>query len=407
MLKNLKIFTFDNFIKTVIVFAIMFLFEKAFNISVFEPLRLTLDDVEITDNAFSSIIERSTISADTNITLINSENISNRDLAALIAIIEQCAPKGIGIEKIINKDFSDPIGDIELTQIINHNKNIIINKILTNFNREHNYFNGYIVSDSDIVGATSTGHGNFYFDENKQFITLRTCLPIVHSKDNIDTAFSVKLAMLLNPEAAKKLLSRKLSRETINWKGTDKFLTENYKNIIAGDFDKNIFSNKLVLLGISKKVDAEAPSDEYALKDLYFTPLQKNSGVSWPDMYGLQVHANIISMIIEGNYFNQMPRWLFYLLPILVCYCNMVLFGFICDKFRDWYELSSIFIFVLESILLLFIMYYCFLIYLFELKVTGAIFACALSLMIFEAYTFSIKPIIFHGLKKINKGEKL
>ena len=57
----------------------------------------------------------------------------------------------------------------------------------------------------------------------------------------------------------------------------------------------------------------------YSMKDRYFTPLnEKYSGRSHPDMHGVLVHANIISMIQHADYINEVSEVRLYIIAFLL-----------------------------------------------------------------------------------------
>ena len=58
-----------------------------------------------------------------------------------------------------------------------------------------------------------------------------------------------------------------------------------------------MFNNKIILLGYFAKYPPFIPDD------LYFSPLNDPAQkIRTPDMYGIVIHANILSMILDGNY---------------------------------------------------------------------------------------------------------
>ncbi|HYG15113.1 MAG TPA: CHASE2 domain-containing protein, partial [Bacteroidia bacterium] len=63
------------------------------------------------------------------------------------------------------------------------------------------------------------------------------------------------------------------------------------------------------------------------LEDNYFTPMNyKYSGKSFPDMYGVIIHANIISSILEAKYINKVPQWLSILIAYIICWVHVYFF---------------------------------------------------------------------------------
>jgi len=72
-------------------------------------------------------------------------------------------------------------------------------------------------------------------------------------------------------------------------------------------------------------------------------------------MYGVVIHANIISMILHKDYINTLPGWIEILLAMAICYFNIVLLNFIKRKKIDWLSLISLTAKTVEFVLMLFI----------------------------------------------------
>ncbi len=68
---------------------------------------------------------------------------------------------------------------------------------------------------------------------------------------------------------------------------------------MTGNVDPSALKGKIALLGYAN----DNPND---IEDKKFTPMNaKFAGKSVPDMNGIVVHANIISMALDGNYINK------------------------------------------------------------------------------------------------------
>lgn len=99
--------------------------------------------------------------------------------------------------------------------------------------------------------------------------------------------------------------------------------------------ENRFLKDKIVLLGY---VDQKAPE----IIDMFYTPLNAQyAGRTYPDMYGVVVHANIISMLLHGNYIDVMPSWAAMFLALLVTYCNVIFFAFIHDRYETWFEVFA------------------------------------------------------------------
>jgi CHASE2 domain-containing sensor protein len=63
------------------------------------------------------------------------------------------------------------------------------------------------------------------------------------------------------------------------------------------------------------------------LEDVNFTPLNKKmSGRSFPDMYGVYIHANIIAMLLRGDFTSNISKWITWFLSFLLCYLHLWFF---------------------------------------------------------------------------------
>ena len=83
----------------------------------------------------------------------------------------------------------------------------------------------------------------------------------------------------------------------------------------------SVLKDKIVLLGYVNQ------EDPYDIEDKKFTPMNhKFYGKQHPDMFGIIVQANIISMVLDGNYIKTMPKWLAWVVAIVIGWIHMSLF---------------------------------------------------------------------------------
>ncbi|MGE5108537.1 MAG: CHASE2 domain-containing protein, partial [Sphingobacteriales bacterium] len=104
---------------------------------------------------------------------------------------------------------------------------------------------------------------------------------------------------------------------------------------LNGQTADDLFKNKIVLLGFVN----ENIND---IEDKHFTPFnEKFAGKSTPDMNGVVIHANIISMILDGNYINKVPGWLNWLITILIAWVNVAYFVKYFIDSHIWFHLAA------------------------------------------------------------------
>jgi len=71
----------------------------------------------------------------------------------------------------------------------------------------------------------------------------------------------------------------------------------------------------------------------------------------------------------------------------------MMIFAYICIANKKWFELGSLLIFVIESLLILGLTVYIFDKFNYQMKLTEALFAIAASVFMFQIYNESLKPV--------------
>lgn len=114
---------------------------------------------------------------------------------------------------------------------------------------------------------------------------------------------------------------------------------------------KNYLGDKAVLMGFLGTTIIEDEGE-----DKFFTPLNsKYIGKANKDMYGLVVHANIISTILRGVYVNEMPAWQGHLIGILITYLVFASFRPIYMDHKNWYDGLTKAMGIILSLIILFI----------------------------------------------------
>lgn len=68
-----------------------------------------------------------------------------------------------------------------------------------------------------------------------------------------------------------------------------------FYQVLNGDFEKNVFANKIVLLGATT----------YTLHDEYLTPVSMR-GIGMP---GVEIHANVLQTMMTESFLNNMPQF--------------------------------------------------------------------------------------------------
>ena len=113
-----------------------------------------------------------------------------------------------------------------------------------------------------------------------------------------------------------------------------------------------------------------------------------------PDMYGIVIHANIISMIIHRNYINVLSPAGIFILAFVLCYLNIWFFEYIRKKFPNLYGGELKIFIIIEFIAVLFVIYLIFEYFHFKINVLFVFFVILLSQDISEIYFSSFTSIV-------------
>ncbi|HAS39935.1 MAG TPA: hypothetical protein DCS93_05620 [Microscillaceae bacterium] len=346
------------------------------NVEFLNPIEQAFDDFDLTDIVFSKLTDRT--KADTNITVVNIGNLDRAGIAEVINIINQNNPKAIGID--VQFEFAiDSTQDALLENAVANAKNVVmVSKMITNPNpkiqkADHakiNYHRFTKHTKTAFANFITKGKGNqqglysvrsFSPKEKVSKVILSrgaekfdtVSLKEAQRKDTIEYAFAVQMAKYASPKKVEKFLARKRDFEWINFRGNvsiddhTNFNVLDVDNVFASQANedaakgfKNVIKDKIVLLGFMG-----ANLQVRSFDDKLFTPLNENYiGRSAPDMYGVVVHANIVSMILNESYISETPQWVNYLISFFIVLFTIMIFSYIFIKVGIWYDALTIFI---------------------------------------------------------------
>jgi len=416
MLKKRK-FWIHTVLATAFIFSFMWVASQLFAIFDFlDPIGDALVGYEMTDQVFSNEQWREVPPAEEDIIIINMGFESRRVTAEQINIINSFGPKVIGLDAIFRNLKPDTIGDLMLAEALANSPNVVMyTKLLDNGDdfiwQDAEYSHPMFTQDHKTASVNLAIEN--VGGEQWQFKTSRSFFPseLLRNSETgeIDTvlAFAVEIVKQYDPEKAKKMLARNVDEELINYTGNviDYGLTRMGTRFYALDwwqvldtmqFTPDLLKDKIVLLGfLGRDFD-----DRETVEDKYFTPLNTNyTGRANPDMYGVVIHANIIAMILNEQYLDQMSDKQGIWLAILVCYLNVFLFSIIYYKLDKWYDGITKLIQLVEALLFTFIIILVFHYFNFKLNLTLTIIAVLFAGDSLEVYY----GLIVNGWEKIEK----
>lgn len=427
-------FWLEVLIATLFVFVVMwgiYRFTQLNLFDAFDSVGKALADVDLTDYVFWGL--REDPSVDENIVIVNIGELSRGGIAEQIRIISQYNPKLIGMDCFFDcprgrencPQLKDTLGNMMLSEAIKQAGNVVLvtklqqSKLLRKTG-EVDEFDSLRRSDP-VFRDSALGEGFANLDTDAAFQddvkTCRAINPKMKVGDNLELAFSVQMAMIYDSGKAKRFLERDNDTEIINYKGNifDVFgqNNEKYRNmfymldvedVLSENFFPEMIKDKIVIFGfLGRELGDPSWSDKF------YTPLNnKLAGKANPDMFGVVIHANVVSMILSEEYINEMAEWQEYAMAFIICLLNVALFSLIYHRLAEWYDGITKVIQVLELLLLTVLMVLIFHWYSFKFDITITLAAVALVGDTFEVFEGVVKNLFrkIRSMKWFTKTEQ-
>lgn len=385
-------------------------------VSFLNPIENALEDFRMTDIVFAENIRESP-SPDTNIVLVNFGNLPRRGIAKQIEYITAQKPKVLGIDcsfKVLKNPEEDSLLALAMSKV----ENLVLYSKVSHTDEQEGGFDTLIRCHPKFAKYGKSGFCNLITPGEENYKTCRTFVPIDYVKKVPERAFGVEIARMVDSNKVLKYLGRNNQVELINFRGN----TEMFYSLDVDDFlgrtdhlgfyhepDLPInLKDKIVLMGFMG--DNFGQASKLTNEDKFHTPMNPNfAGKAYPDMFGVVIHANIISMILNDTPMDQMSDLSSILLAIFLCYLNVVFFYYIHDYFPSWYDLVVKTVQVLEVFLLLFAVVMIYGNHSYYIDVTLAAVAIGLSGDILEVYTGAMYNIVGRLLQRVRdfiKGRK-
>ena len=394
---------------TIFIFFIMFLLSTTLsNIELLDPIGEALSDMEITDMVFSSDI-RETPPVDENIIFVNIGMLPRREIGQMMGIINKYEPKAIGMDAIFRTLKPDTLGDYILADALANTHNVVMYAKLIDPD-DNGVWGGVETSHPLFTQNNIIAHVNLTVEEagieQFQFKTCRSFFPNekVIDPDNGEMsnmpAFAVKLSEMYDAERTQEFLARNKEEELINYRGNiidfgrskhgTRYFALDWDQVLNEQFTADLIKDKIVLFGfLGATLD-----DTRSFEDKYFTPLNvKYAGRANPDMYGVVVHANIISMILNNDQIDQMSEFSAWTFAVIICLLNVILFQIIYRRLPRWYDGITKLVQLLEAFVFMAIIVFGFHIFSIKLNLTYGIFAIVLAGDSLEVYNGVLKNL--------------
>jgi CHASE2 domain-containing sensor protein len=350
-----KIYNPHAAIITIIVFLFIWLFQIFFFSRHFlDPFNNGLRDYEITDIVYSRFRNEGAGLPVQDIILLNSGLPDRATLAAILRRLVELEPAVVALDIELD-GRRDPHTDSLLKAAIDALPKVVLGCRLTEFNEKTGIFAPPAFCDPYFWNGKARGYTNFVSEDTS---IIRLFSPLEQTTEGEFYSLAVETVRQFAPDKIDRLLKRGREVERIWYAGNQKQFFKLERSLLLSDEgfqslkELGSLKGKIIMIGY---VGDHQPGEPEI--DRFFTPLNpRYTGKSYPDMYGLEIHANIASMVLSEKYVYQMPEGLTELAGWLFCFVNVLLFHWVyinvpqtfhgITRFIQLVELVGVFFFI-------------------------------------------------------------
>lgn len=399
ILNKYSFFRVKYFTITALIFLFVWLLSSIpYKLGLNDPFTNALIDFDAYDIVFSKM--RPQVMSDTSIVIANVGFLKRKEIARMIERIEKENPKVVGLDLLFTGAEKEEDDSLLISILSSYNNCVIINQ-MSAFNESTETFDSISLPAIHFETRIKYGFANLPSSGDESRRTVRDFIPLAIVGKDTAYSFAAKIAGLYNQTLVRRIQERGKWREPINYRRNILELGYyfiNYDQVLDTTIDLSFCKDKIVLFGFTG-IDLQTKTFE----DIFFTPLNENyAGKSFPDMYGVVIHANIISMINANDYINELPFILTLLIAFFICYTSIYLLHLLRSSYPNLYEALSKLYILLLVILYFFIAVYIFYLYNIKMNLTLtliSIFVLPTSIQIYENY---LNPLF----QKINAFKK-
>jgi CHASE2 domain-containing sensor protein len=300
-------------------------------------------------------------------------------MARQIALINQFKPKVIAIDGLLNCEgglrdsincpaLLDTLGNLLLASAIQEAGNVVVAEKLL----QTDSLSGF---DSELSDSLEFADSMFRINSKDGFVNFptdatyqedvklcRTVWPQYDVKGKKELAFATQIAMQYDSVKTMRFLRRNKDEEIINYRGNIEVLQLRIKSLKNSQTGTTNFATMFYAVDVGQLENGEVLGDVFknsivmmgylgdylgqpSWEDKFYTPLNKKiAGRANPDMFGLVVHANVVAMILNEDYVNELPDWLLITIAFVICTLAVALLIVIDHNLPTWFDALSFFV---------------------------------------------------------------
>lgn len=336
------LFKRDTLLSTLSVFLLIGLLALLpLNTNILNPIKTALVDFDFNDIAYAKLGKNSDTHLDDRIVIVNISDADRAQIAGILEVVSRSKPKAVGLDAEF-KEARESATDEMLLQALQRTPNMVGASRLNWKEKKGIEQKGYF-----SAAIPDYGYVNFIGEDAG---TIRFFSPKEKSNGQEYLCFASALIKKGDPELYKQHAKRSRDLERIHYKRriAQYHLVDGY-DLLEGNVAPDLFQNKYVLLGYINE-------DMHNVEDKHFTPMNASfAGKALPDMNGVVIHANIVSMMLDNSFVRKIPSWLNWLITIAIAWLHVALFIRYYVDDHLWFHLAAKVAQVLSAIIFVFL----------------------------------------------------
>lgn len=318
-----------------VLLALLFVLPARFNF--LDPIGDALADFDPSDIVYSRLRDPEPV-ADTNVVLVNIGTLPRQGIAAQISALASFQPAVIGVDVLFFNPHPEPEADSALARALRSGVPVVFASQLLKPSQKTGRFDSLALPVAPFDKLADNGFANLIGGSREEPMTVRDMAIRQSLKDSTVLPFALRIARYKYGAQVDSLLAqrRELTMPISYRRQARHYARLTLQDFMQGHLPVNL-KDKVVLLGYMGPNDLTTD-----LEDKFFTPLNpRYAGKAMPDLYGVVVHANIISMVGAQDYINQMPEKMAHALGFLLIWFNMWVFLGLKQRSEVYYDLWS------------------------------------------------------------------
>lgn len=268
---------------------------------------------------------------DTQIVIVDLGQLGREELAQLLLRLKEASPKIIGIDAIFpypHAPYQDSLWRNALCQT-----NAVVPVVLAaTLNLEHPLLEAprQSVSLPTFTDCAEEAYANMVLYDAYAPKTVWEFLAYTVSRGDTHYSLALRLALALQPSLRNRL-SEWGGIQPLRYRGNlNAFYFASGYEILYDSLPVNWMKGKIILVGLADPL-------RQTMEDIFFTPLNsKLFPRDFPDMYGVVIHANILSMLLHEKPFVKVGGgWI--LLAMIGMHVGLVgAWGYLPRRWMRW-----------------------------------------------------------------------